>query len=153
MAWGTFMAETKRRPKIDIPFTSDAEVEEMVEQFERCVWPYERWTHRCHLAVAFSYLDRLPYAEAVERVRHRIDRYNRTCGDPNGYHETITLLFMRRVASYRKGSDRVELASAVEELVRICSMDWPLSYYSKDRLWSDEAKREWVEPDLRELDF
>lgn len=149
------MAETKKRPKIDIPFTSNAEVEEMVEQFERCVWPYERWTHRCHLAVALCYLNRFPYAEAVERVRHLIDQYNRTCGDPNGYHETITLLFMRRVASYWKDSDgvEVELASAVEELTRTCDMQWPLSYYSKDRLWSDEAKRAWVEPDRRALDF
>lgn len=147
------MVETKRRPKIDIPFTSDAEVEAMVEQFERCVWPYERWTHRCHLAVGLCYLRRFPYSEAVDRIRHHINQYNRTCGDPNGYHETITLLFMRCVASYLSHSAGVGLAQAVDELTRNHDMPWVQRYYSKDHLWSDTAKREWVEPDLKKVDF
>ncbi|WP_020470996.1 hypothetical protein [Zavarzinella formosa] len=148
------MAETTRRPKRDVPFASDAEVADMVGQFEQCRWPYERWTHRAHLAVALIYLQRFPAIEAEERTRHHIQLYNRTVGDASGYHETITLLFLRKVASYRLTHDKqATVAEAVEELARECHMQWPLRYYSPERLWSDEARAKWVEPDLQPLDF
>ena len=147
------MADVKKRPKIDAPFETDAEVEAMVERFEQLTWPYERWTHRCHLAVAVVFLSRFGYDEAVERVRRGIDRYNRERGDPDGYHETITLLFLRRVAADLRDRDGIGLARRVEELSHVLTSRWPLAYYSAERLWSDEARRGWVDPDLRELDF
>jgi hypothetical protein len=142
------------REKIDLPFRSDAEVAEMVASFERCDWPYPRWTHRAHLGVALYYLLRYPFDLALARIRHHIPLYNRTCGDPAGYHETITVLFMWRVDRYVK--DRacdLSLSEAVEELRAECDMRWPLLYYSPERLWSAEAKAGWVEPDLKPIDF
>ena len=142
------------REKIDHPFASDAEVAEMVAQFEECVLPYSRWTHRAHLGVALSYLAAYPFAVALGRVRHHIPLYNRTCGDPDGYHETITLLFMRRAAQYlREAPGPVSLAAAVEELAGACDMRWPLRHYSPERLWSAEARAGWVEPDREPLGF
>jgi hypothetical protein len=31
--------------------------------------------------------------------------------------------------------------------------DWLLAYWSKDRLFTPEARREWVEPDIKALGF
>jgi hypothetical protein len=140
------------RLKIDLPFANDADLTEMVRQFEDCNWPYERWTHRAHLGVAVHYLRRFPYDEALECTRSRIQAYNRTCGDPNGYHETITVLFLRRVAGFLrewKGSD----SAAVNAMAGTFDMSWPLRYYSAERLWSEAAKRAWLEPVLQPLDF
>lgn len=143
-----------RRPKLDVPFVSDADIADMVEQFEQCRWPYERWTHRAHLAVALNYLQRFSPAEAEARARHHIQLYNRTVGDASGYHETITLLFLRKIASYLRTWDMEKgTAAAVEELARVCHMKWPLRYYSDERLWSDEARARWAEPDRQPLDF
>lgn len=140
--------------KVDVPFRDDSEVRAMVDGFEACTWPYERWTHRAHLGVAVSYLRRWPPAQALERIRHHIGLYNRTRGDPGGYHETITVLFLRRIAADLPGRPAGEgIAATVEALAARYDMRWPLSYYSADRLWSDEARRRWVEPDLRTLDF
>jgi hypothetical protein len=142
------------RVKIDGPFATDAEVADMVAQFEACRWPYPRWTHRAHLGVALCYLRQFPFDVALERVKYYIPLYNRTCGDPDGYHETITVLFLRRVAQYvRDHPDSASLAAAVEELAHLCDMQWPLRYYSHDRLWSAAAKAGWVEPDREPLDF
>jgi hypothetical protein len=144
----------ERREKIDRPFTTDAEVADMVAQFEACIWPYDRWTHRAHLGVALCYVRDQPFDAALARVRQFIPMYNRTCGDPSGYHETITVLFMRRVARYlRDNPECPPLAVAVEELVGICDMQWAIRYYSPERLWSAEARSDWVEPDRRPLDF
>lgn len=145
---------TPRRPKIDVPFTDDAEVHEMVRLFEACRWPYSRWTHRAHLGVALCYLQERPFDEALSRVRHHIQLYNRTCGDPTGYHETLTVLFLRRVAAYlRDVGEPPSLAEAVELLAAEYDMAWPLRYYSAELLWSARAREEWTDPDLRELDF
>lgn len=142
------------RPKIDHPYSTDAEVAETVLQFEACELPYPRWTHRAHLAVALTYLTAHPFDEALVRIRHHIGLYNRTCGDPTGYHETITVLFLRRVAQYlRQTTGPVSLAAAVEELAATCDMRWPLRHYSPERLWSAEAKAGWVEPDRESIAF
>ena len=45
------------------------------------------------------------------------------------------------------------LASTVETLVVVCDMAWIYLYYTKERIWSAEARREWVEPDVKALDF
>ena len=142
-----------RREKLDLPFASDAEVVEMVVSFEACQWPYLRWTHRAHLGVALCYLKQYPFEMALERIRHHIQLYNHTCGDPTGYHETLTVLFMRRVDRYLRDHSEAALAVSVEELARICDRQWPSLYYSSDRLFSEEARSRWVEPDRRPLDF
>ncbi|MFL5328942.1 MAG: hypothetical protein ACJ8C4_08490 [Gemmataceae bacterium] len=142
------------RVKIDHPFVTDAEVTDMVARFEACDWPYPRWTHRAHLGVALCYLRDYPFDEALARVRHHIPLYNRTRGDPAGYHDTLTVLFLRRVARYLRDKPVCPpLAAAVEELAAECDMRWPLRYYSLERLWSAEARAGWVEPDVRPLDF
>jgi len=141
------------RKKIDVPFADDAEVERLAAEFAACKWPYERWTHRAHLALGAWLLRRMPFEEARATARTWIDRYNRTCGDPEGYHETITVLFLKGIAARMKAGKAPEgLAALVEELNETLTMKWPLEFFSKERLWSAEARREWVAPDLMQLD-
>jgi len=147
------MVETRRK-KIDFPFTSDTEVVDMVAAFEACTWSYPRWTHRAHLGVALCYLRDYPFDRALERIQYHIPLYNRTCGDPSGYHNTITVLFMRRVARYLQDNPEcLSIVVAIEELNHICDIQWLLQYYSPEHLWSIEAKTIWVEPDRQPLDF
>jgi hypothetical protein len=137
--------------KPDPPFTSEAEIAELVQSFESCELPGVRWTHRAHLAVAAAYLRRYPLPEATDRARTHIRRYNESRGNHTGYHETITVLFMRLVAVELNGA--TDLAKLVNRLADRHRVDWLLGYYSKDRLWSDEARATFVDPDLRPLDF
>jgi hypothetical protein len=142
------------REKVDTPFASDAELFEMVGQFEACEWPNACWTHRAHLGVALCYLRQYPAAVALERIRHHIQRYNHTSGDPSGYHETITVLFIRRAGQYLRDHPEIQaLAQAVEDLAADCDRRWPLRDDSPDRLFSQDARRRWVEPDRQPLDF
>jgi hypothetical protein len=139
-------------PKPDPPFTSDAEVADLVRLFESCELPGVRWTHRAHLAVAATYLQRYPLPEATERARTHIRRYNESRGNWTGYHETVTALFMRLVACDLVAAP-ADLARFVNELAGRFPPDWLLGYYSRDRLWSDAARAGFVEPDLKPLDF
>ena len=139
--------------KINIPFATQAEVIELVNLFESCELPYERWTHRAHIAVAAIYLRRFSLEEATDRARRFIPQYNLTRGDPNGYHETITILFMRLVEREMRVAPTAELASFVNDLAGRFQLGWLLRYYSSDLLWSDKARAGFVMPDLRPLDF
>lgn len=141
------------RLKIDIPFTSDAEVADFVQLFESCDLPYERWTHRAHLAVAVRYLQRYPLIVATDRARTYIPRYNRARGDANGYHETITILFMRLVAREMRVAPGRETAALINDLAERFQIGWLLRYYSPEHLWSAEAREVFVPPDLQALDF
>lgn len=141
------------RVKVDVSFSSDDEIADLVLQFEAGTWPYERWTHRAHLAVGLSYLRALPFDEALARIRQQIQKYNQLCGDPNGYHETITVLFLRKIAAAQASNHDLPLHRLTAELADQCAMDWIYRYYSRSRIWSPEAKRAWVEPDVTSLDF
>jgi hypothetical protein len=139
--------------KADVPLTTDADIEELVAAFEECSLPYSQWTHRAHLAVALVYLTRYRYDLALDRVRTHINLYNRTRGKPDGYHETITVLHMWRVAKYL--AEQVEpppLVAALDALTELCGKGWTARYYSPERLASPEARAGWVEPDREPLD-
>lgn len=147
-------ATNQPRRKVDVPFANDAEIAKFVEQFEAATWPYERWTHRAHLAVGLVYARAMPFDAALNHMRKHINHYNQSCGDPAGYNETVTILFLRKIASaYCDPNDPRPLHVLVEELARNCSVNWLYQYYSKDRIWSAAAKHTWIEPDRQPLDF
>ncbi len=68
---------------------------ELLRQFESCTLPFELWTHRAHVRVAYTYLTRYSFDEAMDRIRIAIKRYNahnnRPDGPLEGYNETTTM--------------------------------------------------------------
>lgn len=142
-----------REVVIDTPFTTDAEIEELVAEFEAGRLPSHRWSHRAHLAVAVVYLTREWFDYALDRIRRHINLHNHARGNPGGYHETITVLHMRRIAAYlRTRAEPPTLVQAVEEVYALCNGRWLSAHYSPERLASAEARRSWVEPDLAPLE-
>lgn len=133
------------------------ELESLVDRLESCKLPRESWTHHAHLAVAVWYLYHFSREEATQRIRDGIQRYNTSLGNTQGYHETITLswvailsAFMREQAGRRSASDIADIATEV--LFRFGASDFLLSHFSRELLFSELARREWVEPDLRPID-
>lgn len=113
--------------------------------------------HRAHLTVALWYLLRHPADEATRRVREGIQRYNLAKGIPvaenGGYHETLTLFWVRVIRNYLARSDASEpIESLAQGLLEAAGdKDLPLEHYSRARLFSAEARAGWVEPDLKAL--
>jgi hypothetical protein len=126
---------------------------EFLKAFEDCTLPFEQWKHRAHLKVAYLYLCRLPYDEALDRIRENIKRYNAATNTPEtlerGYHETITVAWMRLVhftlREYGVATSADEFLEAQEQLLNRKALRF---FYSRDHLMSWRAKAEFVEPDL-----
>jgi hypothetical protein len=139
------------------PFGSDPEAEDLVRAFRDCVLPKPAWTHRAHLTAALWYLDQHDGPGALEAMRAAIRRFNDSVGTANtatnGYHETITVLYLRVVAAWRRElGPGLGLAERANRLyLELGDRDLPLRYYSRERLMSVEARARWVEPDKEPL--
>jgi hypothetical protein len=74
--------------------------------------------------------------------------------DTQGYHETITRLFLLGVRLFLTQAGRREPLFELVNGLLLSPMgrrDWPLRFYSSERLFSVEARRHFVDPDLRPL--
>lgn len=141
-----------------VRFRTAGEVLALVRRFEDCTLPRAEWTHAAHLTVALWHLLQYDAREATERVRRGIKRYNAAHGiratPAGGYHETLTLFWLRVVRSFLEGgrNEARSLVSLANELAASADSRLPLRHYTRERLFSPEARAAWVEPDLRPLD-
>lgn len=137
-------------------YQTDEEVEEVVRKFESCELPTADFNHREHLLVALCYLMRMGDGDALSHIRARIGSYAAAHGvNPNLYHETITAFWLKRVRAYLERTDaHLGLAEMTNALAAECgSSRLVFDYYSRELIDSETARREWIEPDLRPLDF
>ncbi len=134
-------------------FADDAAVRHVGEGLLARSLPKDEWTHEAHLAVCLWLLiergDILPERDLPQIIR----AYNIACGavndDTQGYHETLTQLYIRGVRGYLTGAPAGGLAARVNALLasEIAPRDWPLRYYSREVLFCVAARQCWVEPD------
>jgi hypothetical protein len=139
-------------------FHSDAEIEHLGEGLLARTLPREEWTHEAHLAATTYLLLKRPDIDLDKELPGIIRRFNESVGgvnsDSEGYHETITRTFLRGVRIFLAEADRHEpLYELVNELLLspMGRRDWPLRFYSPQRLFSIEARREWVRPDIASI--
>jgi hypothetical protein len=139
-------------------FRTTGEILALVRRFDDCTLPREEWTHAAHLTVALWHLLQYDWPEAVRRVRRRIKRYNAAHGirttPTGGYHETLTLFWLQYVRAFLEGerNEARSLVSLANELAASADRSLPLEHYTRELLFSPEARAGWVEPDLRPLE-
>ena len=143
---------TEYRPRL---FISDAEIEHIGEGLLARTLPRAEWTHEAHLAATTYLLLKRPDVDLDARLPGIIRSYNESVGgvnsDTEGYHETITRAFLRGVRLFLAEADPEEpLHELVNELLLspMGRRDWPFRFYSRERLFSVEARRGFIAPDL-----
>ena len=136
-------------------FHSDAEIEHLGEGMVTRTLPRPEWTHEAHLATTTYLLLRRPDIDLDKELPGLIRRYNESVGgvngDSEGYHETITRVFLHGVRLFLSEADLKEpLHELVNELLLspMGRRDWPLRFYSPAKLFSVEARRAFVSPDV-----
>ena len=139
-------------------FPDDAAVRRIGEGLIACTLTRPDWTHEAHLAACLYIVAERPEIVPERDLPHLIRRFNQSVGgvndDTQGYHETITQLYIRGVRAFLARTDpALPLVAKVNGL--LCAQegrrDWPLSFYSAERLFSTPARLGWVEPDLAPL--
>jgi hypothetical protein len=125
-------------------------IDRLVRGFESGTLPRAEWTHAAHLTTALFYVRAYGQDEAARRLQTGIRRYNAAVGgDPSAYHDTITLAWVAVVARFLEDDDRGQpLTVLADRLVAQCGeKDYLLRFYSRERLFSPEARAGWLPPD------
>lgn len=135
-------------------YKTDEEIESLIRKFEDCSLPKAEWTHAAHLTVGLYYSFHNPAAIAKNVMTDGIYRLNDAHGTPNtetsGYHETLTVFWMKMLASFaetNKDEENLRLLTN-KMLVFYDDAGLPFKYYTRERLFSVEARFNYIEPDL-----
>lgn len=139
-------------------FESSAAVRHLGERLIASCLPRAEWTHEAHVAACYWLVAERPDICLASDLPGIIRRHNDSVGTPNtdssGFHATITHCYAMGVAAFHRQCDatlplveRVNALLAAPEGAR----DWPLRFFSRERLFSVGARRAVILPDLAAL--
>ncbi len=134
---------------------STEDLHSLIKRFEAQQLPKAEWTHEAHLAVAIWYLSNYNFDEALKLMRTNITNHNASVGTPNtddeGYHETITRFWLIVTEQFLLDKNKTDVTSNLNKFIASQQglSSYPFVYYNSDTLFSVEARRQWVEPDLK----
>lgn len=138
-------------------YKTESDIHSLVRAFEERTLPKSEWTHEAHLTVALYYCFHHPFGTAKNLMRDGIHWLNDSHGTPNtddsGYHETLTVFWLRAVSDFLKENREIRnLAALANKLVvTFENSKLPMKYYSRELLFSPNARHNYVEPDLGAL--
>ena len=113
---------------------------QFLEALETGTFPRDLMDHRAHLRLA------LLVRGDPQGARDRLVKYVQRIGGMVRYNETLTQFWLHAVAAHSS-------EKTVDALMRtpLSDTNLPFRHYSPGRLWSDEARARFIEPDLRPL--
>ncbi len=131
--------------------------EKTAKAMSACTLPKAEWTHYAHLRTGLWHLLHHGPEESLLLLRERIRALNESHGVANtptgGYHETITRFYVWQISKFLADEGRTKCVDELAEklILRYGDKDLPLKYWSRERLFTPEARLGWVEPDLAPL--
>jgi len=136
-------------------YSNENEIYELLRSFETGTVSRDEWRHAEHLVVALCYLKGSTLDEATDKMRSGIFNLLRAfevdLNKEMPYHETITVFWMRTAYAYMLMNETLSFVEMANGLCELFDKDHPLTYYSRELLFSDRARAEFVEPDLKDL--
>jgi hypothetical protein len=133
-------------------YQTEKEISDVVHAFERGTISRNDWKHAEHLTVALYYLSRRDFDAAYTKMREGIFSLLRQFGvdfsKEMPYHETITVFWLKPVEECRQTRNENLIAEIYNEIIEKFDKDYPLKFYTRERLFSDEARKTFIAPDL-----
>ena len=122
--------------------------EDFLRAFEECRISPDQFHHRDHIRLAWICLGSDQLAIAERRVADAIRTFAAHVGASQKYHETITIAWMRLVATAMEQSRYESFDEFAAANPILFDKDALSRFYSRGVLQSDTARATWVEPDL-----
>jgi hypothetical protein len=123
-------------------------------QLEACQIPKEQWTHAAHIRMAWCYLRKFKtWQQALPAVREGIHRLNRAHDNPKGYHESITVAYLRIMDERFKRNHLIDWEAFTAAHPDLLDYGSPvfLIYYHRETIFSPKARQYFMEPDICSL--
>ncbi len=105
--------------------------------------------HEGHIYMAWLYLEKFEPADAIGQFNDALRHLTARLGVPEKYHATITWMFMLIIEERRSAADNKDWFSFRRNNDDLFAgvIDVMQRYYSKELLWSDQARQSFVLPD------
>lgn len=138
-------------------FVTDADVRRIGEGLLARTLPRADWTHEAHLAACLWLVAERPDIDLDAEIAGIISGYNESVGgvndDTQGYHETITRIFLASVRQFVRDTRETGLVARVNALLAapMGRRSWVFRFYTPERLFSVAARRGFVPPDRAPL--
>jgi len=121
--------------------------DEFLAAFHSCELKNSEFRNADHFRLAWLHVHREPVETAVANVCSGIQRFAAYYGGSEKYHSTITMAWVRLVATHREASFAEFLQANGHRL----NANLLQRFWSPELLASVQAKSGWVAPDLKEL--
>ena len=133
-------------------YKDEKEIDKVVRGFETATIGRDAWKHAEHLTVALYYLSLHDIETATKKMRDGIfkllDAFGVDLAKEMPYHETLTVFWMRTVSDFNVSKNGTAMLDKANELVARFDKHYPSRFYSREYLFSDEARARFVEGDL-----
>lgn len=134
-------------------YQNENEILEIVRAFESGSIRRENWRHAEHLTVAFYYVFHHDFEIACDKMRSGIfnllDAFEVDLTKEMPYHETLTVFWMRTILELKEKTTEPSFVETANKILEICAdRDLPLRFYSRELLFSDQARKTFLKGDL-----
>jgi hypothetical protein len=131
--------------------------ETLLHQFETLTFPFQDWHHRVHVKIAYLYAVRHGLEAAAQKLRDGIRAYNDANGivdmPTSGYHETMTMAWLHIIhaTALAYGHQGMTADEFFDFHPQLGQKKILRLFYSPGLFMSEQAKYEFVLPDLTDL--
>ncbi|CAF1236557.1 unnamed protein product [Didymodactylos carnosus] len=126
------------------------------QQWKQTTLPFEKWTHKAHLLVSFIIVnEHLGDKNAIyKEMKEGIERFNSIHKEKLkvGFHETITRFWLNQMelsVEKHKEENNLDFEEFLNKEKHLLDTRLMFEYYSKELLFSEQAKKTFVSPDLK----
>ena len=132
-------------------YKNENEILSLVESFESAAIARANWRHAEHLTIALYYLLNNDFDAAYKKMRHGIfnllKAFEVDLSKEMPYHETLTVFWLKTIDDFKNSKNNDSILEIANELCEKFDKDYPLAFYSRERLFSEEARSEFIGPD------
>ncbi|MEP7038580.1 MAG: hypothetical protein ABI891_09555 [Acidobacteriota bacterium] len=133
-------------------YKNAGEMAAVVESFERGTISRENWRHAEHLTVALHYLSHHDDETALTKMRcgifNLLKAFEVDLTKEMPYPETMTVFWMRTVFDFANSKNNCSIIEIFSEMTEKFDKDYPLQFYSRELLFSGEARKNFAAADL-----
>ena len=120
-------------------------------QFEDKTLQNAAFRHREHVRLTWGYLTGEPPRAVEQRLCGALLDLATSHGVAQRFHHTLTVVWVRLIESARRSRPDMPFDALVEACPWLLDKDAPLAYYTRERLYSEDARTRWVDPNLKRL--
>ena len=129
----------------------DTNDREFLHALESARIPNHAFHHRDHLRAAWLYIRARGAHEAEAAMLETIARFAAAHDHGPKFHHTLTAVWVRLVAAHIAEHREASFDELLALDERLLDKQLPLLFYSSGVLFSDRARAQWVDPDVRAL--